>query len=284
LTDLDTLWDFQDPAQSEQRFRARLKELAEPTGLRVETQAQLARALGLQRRFDEGHAVLDDAEAALRSDWRRARVRVWLERGRLLNSARQGDRGQADFQRAFDEAEQAVEENLAIDAAHMLGIILPGDDGVAWNERALGLTRAATEPRARAWLGSLLNNLGWTYHDQGDFARALPLFEDALAFRLEQGDPGPVRIARWCVARCLRSLGRQPEALERQRALQAELTAAGETDGYVVEEIGENLLALGRSDEARPYFAEAHQRLSADPWLVEHEAARLERLRRLAGV
>jgi hypothetical protein len=37
----------------------------------------------------------------------------------------------------------------------------------------------------------------------------------------------------------------------------AELDALGETDGYVLEEIAECLLALGRGDEARPLFARA---------------------------
>ena len=54
-------------------------------------------------------------------------------------------------------------------------------------------------------------------------------------------------IARWCVARCLRSLGRTAEALAEQRALAAELEAVGETDEHVTEEIGECLRELGRT-------------------------------------
>ena len=54
------------------------------------------------------------------------------------------------------------------------------------------------------------------------------------------------RIARWCVARCLRSLDRTEEALAEQQALAAELEAIGETDAYVAEEIAECLSALGR--------------------------------------
>ena len=64
-------------------------------------------------------------------------------------------------------------------------------------------------------------------------------------------------------------------------ALAAELDAADETDGYVFEEIGECLLELDRTDEARPWLALAHLELARDPWLAEQEAARIERLRDL---
>ena len=60
-----------------------------------------------------------------------------------------------------------------------------------------------------------------------------------------------------------------------------EFDTLGEQDGYVYEEIAECLAALGHDDEARPYFAHAYETLSRDPWLVESEPARLERLRTL---
>lgn len=43
-----------------------------------------------------------------------------------------------------------------------------------------------------------------------------------------------------------------------------------------------NLLTLGRREEARPYFAQAHAALSGDSHLVAHEASRLQRLADLA--
>jgi hypothetical protein len=49
----------------------------------------------------------------------------------------------------------------------------------------------------------------------------------------------------------------------------------------VFEEIGENLLALGRGAEAQPWFARAWQLLQDDPE-VAGDAARRERLRGLA--
>ncbi len=53
----------------------------------------------------------------------------------------------------------------------------------------------------------------------------------------EFGEPPRTRVAKWMVAWSLRELGRNEEALARQRALKAELDAAGETDPYVDQEI-----------------------------------------------
>ena len=86
------------------------------------------------------------------------------------------------------------------------------------------------------------------------------------------------RIARWCVARCLRSLQRLDEALAIQRELLDEINATHQSDGYMHEELGECLLALHRPNEAVPHFAEAFRLLSNDTAMAAAEQPRLERL------
>jgi hypothetical protein len=49
--DFDKLWNFNDPAESERKFRALPPD--------AEVQTQIARAQGLQRKFDEAHKTLD---------------------------------------------------------------------------------------------------------------------------------------------------------------------------------------------------------------------------------
>ena len=83
------------------------------------------------------------------------------------------------------------------------------------------------------------------------------------------------------VAWTLRSLKRHAEALDILRRLQAETQDA--PDGYVFEELAENLLALGRDAEARPHFAKAWELLSQDHSQDRADEARLVRLRRLGG-
>ena len=135
--------------------------------------------------------------------------------------------------------------------------------------------------RARQWGGSLYNNIGWDYHAQGQYELALEAFDKALEWRQAQGDPREILIARWCIARTLRSSGRLEEALQQQQALQEAWIPLGGSAGYTEEELGECLLALNRPDEARPYFAQAYAKLSQDAWLMATEPARLERIKRL---
>jgi tetratricopeptide (TPR) repeat protein len=131
---------------------------------------------------------------------------------------------------------------------------------------------------------SFNNNIGWTYHDAGDYEQALATFQQATASRRAEGDPALIRIALWAEARTLRTLGRVEEALGLQQELLREFDVLGEQDGYVYEEIAECLAVLSRDDEARPYFARAFETLSCDPWLAESEPVRLERLRALGAV
>jgi tetratricopeptide (TPR) repeat protein len=118
----------------------------------------------------------------------------------------------------------------------------------------------------------------------GRYADALAVFEDALKLRREQGKPGPIRIARYAVAKVRRMLGRVTEALTEQEMLLRECELAREPDGYVHEEIAECLLALGDDEEARPHFARAYALLSKDPWFPVEERGRLERMKELGEV
>jgi len=282
MPDLQALWDYDDPTASEQRFRDALADAAD-SDRRAELLTQIARALGLQRRFDEAHAQLDEADAVINDDTPRAKVRALLERGRVHNSSGRRDDARPLFADAWEGARASSLDGLAVDAAHMLGIVDPPADGLAWNERALELAETSSDPDAQRWKGSLHNNIGWTHHGAGDFDKAFEHFEAAIDHRRTKGDAREIRVALWCVARCLRSLGRLEEALAVQRELEEDIAAEPAPDGFVHEELAECLHALGRTEEARPYFARARELLSGDAWLAESEPERLERLRRMSG-
>lgn len=280
MVDLDALWDFSDPVTSETRFREATARAGSSSDSLV-FRTQLARALGLQRRFDEAHAELDAVRDASEGATVEVEVRLRLERGRVHNSSGNRDGAISCFVQAMDLARQTRLDALAVDAAHMLGIAERGEAGERWTRRAIEMAEASSDPKARRWRGSLLNNLGWTRFEAGDATEALRCFQAALDARIETGSPEGVRIARWSVARAQRELGRVVEALEAQRALEREYAEANESSGYVHEEIGECLLVLGRGTEARGHFRVAHRELSRDPWLVEREPDRLDRLNRL---
>lgn len=286
LPDFDARWDYDHPDSTESAFRS-LLPAARASGDRdylVQLLTQIARAEGLQMKFDDATRTLAEAESLLTGNMKVARVRLLLERGRVLNSSKRREESKPLFRAAWDLAREAHADGFAVDAAHMMGIVEPGDSSVAWNRTAIDYAEKSTDPRARRWLGSLYNNLGWTYHDKGDYETALDLFQRALREREAEGKKPLIRIARWCIARTLRSLGRTEEALAMQERLYAELSAEGGQDGYVQEELAECLHALGRDAEAKPHFAAAYEALSQDEWLKRDEPDRLERLRRLGGV
>ena len=245
---------------------------------------QVARAQGLQRNFDGAHATLDHVRDLMAGDLKTVRVRYLLERGRCFNSAGDVGRARPCFVEAWEVARENRLDAYAVDAAHMMGIVETGNEALAWNVLATEYAKASADPAARRWLAALQNNIGWTYFGMGRHADALAVFEDALKLRREQGKAGPIRIARYAVAKAYRVLGRVAEALAEQEALLRECELAREPDGYVHEEVGECLIALERAAEARPHFARAYELLSKDPWFPGEERGRLERMKELAMV
>jgi tetratricopeptide (TPR) repeat protein len=278
--DLESRWDYYDPAESEARFRTMLAEARLSTHERLEVQTQIARALGLQGRFEEAKRALDGVAAARTRDAVVA-ARLHLERGRVLRSSGDAAAARPEFERALSEAERAGDEFLAVDALHMLAIIASPEDAARANLAAIARVEPSRDPRVRRWLAPLHINLGWAHFDRGELTQALAAFERAVPLYAVRGNPDDVRFARWAVARAQRSLGRCVDALPAQQALLSEHRAAGTEDGFVLEEIAECLLALGRSDEARPFFRDAARVLSRDADLVRQEPERLARLKRL---
>jgi len=283
MLDFDALWDYDHPDQTEAKFRDVLaKADSHATDYRLQLLTQIARTEGLQRKFEDAHRTLDAVEAELNEDeaaYPVARIRYLLERGRVFNSSRQREQAVPLFEAALDHAVAAEEDFYAVDAAHMLGIAAPAEDQLNWNLKALEMAESSPSKRAQGWAGSLYNNIGWTYHDMGQYENALAVFEKGAAWQHMHGHDAKYKIARWCIARCLRSLNRIPEAV----VILQELEFGG-SGGYTYEELAECLLALGQVEAAQPYFALAYRDLSQDAYLVAEEPARLKRLAEMGKV
>ena len=282
--DFDKLWDYNDPAGTEKKFRELLPkaEKGKDKEYYIELLTQLARTQSLQRKFTEAHEILDVVMKLLKPEHIVPRIRFMLERGRTYNSSKVYDKARELFLASYMQADKYEEDNLAIDAVHMLGIVDKGDESLKWNELAIQMAEDTEDEKARGWLGSLYNNTGWTYHDMGEYDKALELFERNVVWRTERESGMQLYIAKWSVARCLRSLGRIEESLEMQLALRGKDSEMYSCeDGYNSEEIAECLHALGRADEAKPYFKRAYEQLSKDIWVQENDKEKLERLKSL---
>ena len=281
LPDFDALWDYDHPERTEMKFREILLQVPENEPDFLELLTQIARAQGLQRKYEHAQQTLNQVERRLGKGPSRPMIRYLLERGRVFNSSGHPERARPYFEQALEMAEQLSEDFYAVDALHMQAIVSPPEQSLELNMQAIRFAERSRDAKARGWLGSLYNNTGWSLHDLGKFKTALEIFEKGEAWQRARGKTAEARIAAWCVARTLRSLSRFEEALTCQMELNEELASAGEKDGYVLEEIGECLLALNRTDEARPYFAEAFETLSQDARLAQKEPYRLARLKDL---
>lgn len=194
--ELDGLWDFSDAAASEARLRAAAERT---TGAdRAELRTQVARALGLQGRYAEADAELDQIEADSAPD-AAVRVRVALERGRVRNSAGDPEAAVPLFSRAAEAAASAELLFLEVDALHMLAIAdRPNAD--AWTDRALTALEGTDDPRTLRWRVGLSNNRGWAHFDAGRLDEALSAFLASRAAAVQWGTPQQVEWADEAIA------------------------------------------------------------------------------------
>ena len=257
------VWDFNDLDLSERRLRASLDAEETPAG-RAGLFTQLARVEGLRGDFAAGERLLAEAEELGGAEsW------VLIERGRLLRSSGDGPSALPLFEAAFEQARAVDDGFLAGDAAHMAALV---GDMEAWTVRGIELTD--DEP-GRYWRAPLLNNVGWSRYEAGDFERALAAFEAAFAVRLEDPqEPHEREIARYAVGKALRALGRIDEATSQLELAVAWATEAGVETPYFHEELAECYAAAGRTDDARVQAERAIELFGAH----ETDRARLGRL------
>ena len=279
--DIDALWDYDQPALSEARFRDALKTESGDGALELET--QIARTFSLRREFTQAHGALDAVQRRMSDRTRPAvRVRYLLERGRTFRSAGELAKSRPLFLEAWQISDREKLTLLAIDAAHMMGIIESADEAQRWNERAMAMAMGSLVPRAIRWRGSLANNMGHTERERGNLDAAMKHFQASLtAFQLTRSG-SQIRMAKWQIANVMRMQKRYDEALALQLVIETEAAEAAEPDGYVFEEIAEIYLVKGDREKAKGYFAKAAETLGKDAWFAENETDRLARMRQLA--
>jgi tetratricopeptide (TPR) repeat protein len=261
--DLNALWDFGNPALSEQRFRQALAQTQGDEALVLHT--QIARTHSLRKDFDAARSVLRQIEPAIGTAGAEARVRYHLEFGRTFASAAHDPKsltpegkaeGRHHFEAALCIARGARLDALAIDAIHMFAFIdtAPAEQ-LKWGQAALEVVLSSTQDSARRWEASVRNNIGVALGQLGRHEEALGQFQQALAIRERGTNAQATRVAHWMVARTLRSLQRHDEALAIQLRLEREFDAAGQPDSYVFEELEALYRTTGDTVKAEHYLA-----------------------------
>lgn len=282
MTQYDKLWNYNDPAGTEIKFQEALKNMpVEDISTQLQLLTQIARTQGLQRKFEEAHNTLNEVELNLSEEKEIVHIRYFLERGRVFNSSGNKQKAEVCFRLSLDVASLLKEDFYAVDALHMLAIVSAPDESIKWNEQAILFTEESKQERAKNWLGSLYNNLGWSYFDKSEFEKALSVFLRALKWRKDKAQIRETFLAKWCVARTLRALNKIDDAIKIQLALFEESANGDMQDGYVYEELAE-LYLLKNDPVSKMYFQFAYTELSKDERLVKNEAERIKRLRQLS--
>jgi tetratricopeptide (TPR) repeat protein len=242
LPDFDKLWDYNKPDQTEIKFREILPAAKHSGNISYYAQllTQIARTEGLQRKFEDAHKTLDKVKPLINKNLKLVEVRYLLERGRIFNSSKNPDKARPLFIKAIDLGQKAKLDYHTIDAVHMMGIIEKNpEEQLKWHEKAIELSEKTSDHKAKKWLGSLYNNVGWTYHDNEEFYKALDYFSKNVEWHEERKTVRGLIIAKWAVARTLRSLNNIDVAIHMHLSLIKEIEEKElEEDGYIYEELG----------------------------------------------
>ncbi|MCG2623338.1 hypothetical protein LVY72_15680 [Arthrobacter sp. I2-34] len=225
---LNELWDSSDPHGTEQRLRDADTNQFALRSDRNELATQIARALGLQGRHDEALDML----ARIDDDAPVVRLRVLLERGRILHALGRHSQALPLFEEAARRAGDFGHDFLAVDALSMAALADPHRAG-EHTAAALAVLYRSDDERVRRLAIGLYANLGQVLLDKHDYVGAHEQFQLAEDAARAHGGEDELHRARWAVARSLRALGRHDEAL----AILHHLAEARPDDPDVQEEL-----------------------------------------------
>ncbi len=145
--DLRKLWDFSNPAASEERMRAALATAQGDEALILQT--QIARTWGLRRDFAKAREILAEVQPQIAQAGAEAQVRYWLELGRTWASATHKPeqltaeakvQARDAYDHALSIAKASKLDALAIDTVHMYAFVdTEAQSGIRWADEGLKL-------------------------------------------------------------------------------------------------------------------------------------------------
>ncbi len=201
----------------------------------LQIQSQIALMQACQKKFDQAHETLDQADRELLALDCIAQVRLLLERGRVFQQEGNIDQAKKYFEKSYQISKLHDLDYHTINAAHMIAIVVISlQEKIIWNELALSLTLQTKDKKAAQWLAPLYNNLGQNYFDMQEYEKSLENYEKAL--QLFQNDSrysdSNLIFARWTIGRCIRALGRFGKAIDLQHALLEEMKKIEQSKEY----------------------------------------------------
>jgi len=282
LPNFDKLWNFGDPAATEAKFRELVPQAAASgdSSYYMQLLTQIARTYSLRGKFGDAHRMLDEIEPKLTPDLKLARVRYLLERGRTYNSAGVLDKAAPVFLEAYELGASIDAWRFAVDAVHMVAIAQtePAKQ-VEWNLKGIALAEAHDQ---KGWLDALYNNIGDSYLRLGEYANAHKYFH-LLAERQKARSGEADMFTLKDEAKALRLMGKPGEALKLMQDVYEKLSKDKQDDGWIREELAEDLYALDRKSDAKQHFIKAYELLSQDDYCIKFETEKLKHLKEMSA-
>ncbi len=263
--DINRLWDFDQPALSEARFRAALIGASPEDALVL--QSQIARSYVLRGERQPALEILRAIEANVAVSGSEAQVCYWLELGRAhaspahppeaLTWKAQTQARQA-FQEAFRRAKAAGLDPHTIEALHLMAFTENNPERQAMHERdALRFVQFSQQEAAQRWECAVRIGLAQALIRLQNHAEAVSELQAATQAGIRMGTTHCARSAQWFLGWAYRMAGHLNEALALQ--LELEQSAAGTPLllREVLDELGRLYQALGEDERARLYRARA---------------------------
>lgn len=237
----------------------------------TEACAQVARMHSIAGEFEKGRPWLKRAKEAASEDEPKGWSRYLGVRGRFeWQDQKDNEKARRTFIEMYEYCRKHELFRRELDAAHMVAIVAPKDEQIAWSLKAIDAAEKADD---QGWLAVLWNNLGWTYDENDMVEKSLVALINAQKYHYADGSAHSRLVADFGVAHALRRNGKLVAAREmladaRERAGERhrdepENAERGEWVGWGHKYEGDLLMDEGKPGEALEHYRKAR------PYLVE---------------
>jgi len=167
------------------------------------------------------------------------------------------------FKEMYDFCSANKLHDRAVDATHMIAIIVPPEEQVEWAKKGIAQAEAG---KSEKWLGPLWNNLGATYEDLKQYDNAVDAYLKARDYHYKYGDDMNKLIADWAVGHAYRLAGDFDNAIKWIKPVldRSEKLEATEFIGWSCKEIAEIEINNSNFKEALDYLIRAEKNLKAE--------------------
>ncbi len=292
MIDLETVWNPLDLTKTEREYRDLLMAVKEQNDVdhsrEAEILSQIARALAAQNHCMEARLLLQEAERIVEefsaSCSIQAKIRVFLEKGRLCVQEKTPSLARQHFSQAWALSVQAKEDYFVVDVAQMMAAIDTPKMQQEWIKKAIEVAETSAQEKTKKFLGTLYSIHAQKLNDLHQYDAALEVFQKAGEALMREGSKQEAFHAKFAAGKVLRFLKRFEEALQVQKKLLEELRSEGSSSGRVFEEVAECYNELKQADQAQVYFELAYRDLSSSEWVKDDQPLRLKRLKELGKV